>query len=421
MYKIYQLENGIRIILERIPHFRSASIGLWFTAGSAYEKQPENGLSHFIEHMLFKGTEHRSAKQIAEVMDSVGGQLNAFTAKEYTCFYCKVMDEHIDLGLDLLSDMLLHSVFDENELTKEKGVILEEINMYDDSPEDLVHELLSKAFFGQHPLAMPILGTPELLEEYTRKDLLNIMEKYYTADNLVISAAGNFDEDGLVDNIKRYFGSWQKKGSTPLQEKAEDTGTEILFSRKEIEQVHLSLAFPGTETGSDDIYPMLILNNLFGGGMSSRLFQKIREDRGLTYSVFSYPSNYLAGGMFSIYAGMKPSQSGEVLKLILEEAGLLKNNGITEAEFHMAREQLKGNYILGMESTNSRMNSIGKSKLLLEKVMTQEEVIDKINSITPQDVHRVIRDIFQSGKIAAAAVGSEDFTEQIRETIQGGI
>jgi predicted Zn-dependent peptidase len=420
MFHSYMLENGIRIILERIPHFRSASIGLWFLAGSAYEKQSENGLSHFIEHMLFKGTESRSAKQIAEGMDSVGGQLNAFTAKEYTCYYCKVMDEHIDLGLGLLSDMLLNSVFSKEDLEKEKGVILEEINMYDDSPEDLVHELLSKAYFGQHPLAMPILGPPDRLEQYTREDLLDFMGKHYTPDNLVVSAAGNFEEEKLVERIRQYLGNWDGKGSPIRHKKTAAAGTDILFARKEIEQIHLSLAFPGMETGSDGIYPMLILNNALGGGMSSRLFQKIREDRGLAYSVFSYPSSYLAGGMYSIYAGMKPSQTNEVLKLILEEVSLLISKGLTDEEFHMAREQLKGNYILGMESTSSRMNSIGKSKLLLGKVLTPAEVIDKINSITPEDVNRAIRDIFLPGKIAAAVVGSEDLTEEIREIIKGG-
>ena len=408
MLKSYQLDNGIRIILERIPHFRSASIGLWFLAGSVYEKPSENGLSHFIEHMLFKGTQQRTARQIAEVMDSVGGQLNAFTAKEYTCFYCKGMDEHIDLGLNLLSDMLLHSLFDKGDMAREKSVILEEINMYDDSPEDLVHELLSKAYFGQHPLAMPILGTSEQLERYARKDMLDFMGKYYTPDRLVISAAGNFNEDELVERIERYFGDWHRKGCVTVQNKADSPGTDILFIRKEIEQVHLSLAFPGIGTGSDDIYPMLILNNLFGGGMSSRLFQKIREDRGLAYSVFSYPSNYLAGGMYCIYAGMKPSQADEVLRLILHEVNLLREKGFSEEEFHMAREQLKGNYILSMESTESRMNALGRSRLLTEKVMTPSEIIGKIDRTTTEDVLHIIRSTFQPGKTAAALVGAED-------------
>ncbi|MBE3101964.1 MAG: insulinase family protein [Firmicutes bacterium] len=421
MFKSYQLNNGIRVILERIPHFRSASVGLWFGVGSVYEKPSEKGLSHFIEHMLFKGTTNRTAKQIAEAMDAVGGQLNAFTAKEYTCFYCKVMDEHIDLGLDLLSDMVLNSVFDEGEFEKEKGVIIEEINMYDDSPEDLVHELLAEAFFGQHPLASPILGTVDQLKKYKKDQLMNYMVKYYTPDNLVISIAGNFEEEDLMQIINKYFSNWNRQSKITIPKLVATNGTDIRFSKKDIEQVHLCLAGPGIAMGKEEIYPMLILNNIFGGGMSSRLFQKIREDRGLTYSVFSYPSSYLSTGMYSIYAGMKPSQASEVLKLVMDEIRLLREKGITNEEFNLAREQLKGNYILGIESTNSRMTAIGKSKLMHEKVMTPSEIIDKINRVTSDDVRKVIDVLFGSGELAAAMVGNEDMTDIIGEIIQEGI
>jgi len=421
MYKHYQLDNGIRIILENIPHFRSVSIGIWFKAGSAYERQEENGLSHFIEHMLFKGTKERTAKQIAEAMDSVGGQLNAFTAKEYTCFYCKVMDEHIETGVNLLSDMVLNSVFDPEEIEKEKCVILEEINMYDDSPEDLVHELLSEAFFGTHPLAMPILGKAEQLVEYSRSDMLKFMSKFYTADNMVISVAGNIQEDNLLQIIEKYFGNWYHGGGNPVQEKLEYNKGRALFVRKEIEQFHATIGFPGIAAGHDDIYPMLVLNNILGGGMSSRLFQKIREDRGLAYSLFSYPSNYLPGGMFSIYAGMKPNQTEEVLKLVMEEVHLMKNKGFDEREFHMAKEQLKGNYILGIESTGSRMNSIGKAKLLMDKVLTPEEVVEKIKKVQPCEVERLIHEILRPELASVALVGSEDMTDKAWKIVTGGI
>lgn len=417
MIKSYDLSNGIRVITESIPHFRSASIGLWFGVGSVYENEEEKGLSHFIEHMLFKGTKTRTAKQIAEVMDSVGGQLNAFTAKEYTCFYCKVMDEHIEMGLELLSDMLLNSTIDGAELEKEKGVILEEINMYDDSPEDLVHEELSKAFFGNHPLASPILGTVELLEGYKSADLTDYMNKFYTPDNLVVSIAGNFSEPKLLEWLNKYLGGWKSTKKTFQQVSVPEDSYEIRHIKKDIEQVHVSLAFPGLRTGSEELYTMSILNNILGGSMSSRLFQKIREDKGLAYSVFSYPSNYLSGGMFSIYAGMKPSQTATVLGLIIDEINLLKKNAITQDEFVMAREQLKGNYILGMESTNSRMNSLGRSKLLLNKIVTPSEVIDKINRVTIDNVVELIAALFGGEKIAAAAVGKED----IRSTIENVI
>lgn len=421
MYKHYLLNNGIRIITDQIPHSRSVSVGLWFRAGSAYESPEENGLSHFIEHMLFKGTMRRTARNIAEAMDSVGGQLNAFTAKEYTCFYCKVMDEHLELSLDLLSDMLLYSLFDPTEMEKEKQVILEEIHMYDDSPEDLVHELLSEAFFGNHPLAKPILGSPERLLQYSRSDLLDFMNKFYTTDNLVIAIAGNVHDEKLLLFLEKSFGNWQQRGSIPQEVPASFNEPRILYAKKDIEQFHLSLTFPGIASNNDYFYPMLVMNNLFGGGMSSRLFQKIREDRGLAYSIFSYPSNYLSDGMFSIYAAMKPEQSEEVLRLILEEILLLKEKGFTEEEFLKAREQLKGNYILGNETTGSRMNAIGKTKLMMEKVYTPSEIIEKISRIQPEQVNAIIQETFRLDKACTALVGSTDQTSKIWELIKRGV
>lgn len=421
MYKHYQLDNEIRIITDRIPYFRSVSIGLWFRAGSAFEHSEENGLSHFIEHVLFKGTESRTARQIAEAMDSVGGQMNAFTAKEYSCFYCKVMDEHIELALSLLTDMLLNSKFDPLEIEKEKNVILEEIGMYEDSPEDLVHELMCEAYFGEHPLAMPILGKSEQLYRYNNTDLLNFRNKYYTTDNLVVAVAGNFQEERFFSLIDTYLGNWQRRGSIPEEKEFTSCEPEILFAKKEIEQYHMSISFPGIAVDSEDIYPVLVMNNLIGGGMSSRLFQRIREDKGLAYSVFSYPSNYLAGGMFSIYAGMKPEQCEEVLKVILEEIHLLKEKGFTTQEFNKAKEQLKGNYILSNETVSSRMNAIGKAKSILDEVLTPAEIIEKINCIQQGEVSAVIKRTFLPESICAALVGSEDKRDRIWELIRGGI
>ncbi len=421
MYTSYTTKNGIKVILEKIPHLRSASIGVWFRAGSVYEGPDENGISHFIEHMLFKGTKNRSARAIAEEIDAVGGQLNAFTAKEYTCFYCKVMDEHFKIGMDLLSDMVLNSVFDEKELEKEKGVITEEIYMYEDSPEDLVHDLLAIKFFGDHPLANNILGTTKQIEQFSRNQVQDFYYRYYTPDNMVISVAGNFDEASLVDMIDEYFGTWSRQGSPVAIHKVNKANRAVCFRKKEIEQIHICLAFPGIELGRDEIYPLLVLNNIFGGGMSSRLFQKIREDRGLTYSVYSYPSSYLNGGMFTIYAGMNPNQSPEVLRLVLNEIGLLKKEGITQKEFEMAREQLKGNYILGLESASSRMTAMGKNKLLLDRVLTPDEIINKINRLTYDDVIRILNIIFGQGLHAAAAVGNDDITSLLEEALKEGV
>lgn len=421
MYKHYRLDNGVRIITDRIPYFRSISIGFWFRAGSAYETPKENGLSHFIEHMLFKGTKKRTARQIAEELDSIGGHINAFTAKEFTCFYCSVVDEHIELALNLLSDMLLYSKFDPVEINKEKNVILEEIDMYEDSPEDVAHELLCKAYFDKHPLAMPILGQPDRLLKYNRTDLLEFKNKYFTTDNLVVAVAGNFQEDELIKLIDKYLGNWDHRGTVPVEKELELNQPRILFAERELEQFHLSLSFPGIAVDSPQLYPMLVMNNLIGGGMSSRLFQRIREDRGLTYSIYSYPSTYLTGGMYSIYAATKPEQCEDVLNIIIEEIESLKNHGFTNKEFLIAREQLKGSYILSNETPGSRMNAIGKARTLLDKVLTPNQILDKINNVRAEEVYEVIQKIFQKGSICAALVGCEDKTDTIWNIIKGGI
>jgi predicted Zn-dependent peptidase len=411
MYKRHELRNGIKVVTERIPHFKSVSIGFWFKAGSAYESEAENGLSHFIEHMLFKGTETRTAKEIAETMDSVGGQLNAFTAKECTCFYCRVIDEHLDLGINLLSDMVLHSVLEPVELNKEKGVILEEIYMYEDSPEDIAHDLLAKAFYGTHSLGQPILGNQCNIERFDRDEMFSFFDRFYTPDKFVISVAGNFDENNLIDLIERYFGDWQRKSVNPIENtEILDSCNDVLFKKKDIEQVHLCVGTPGIAMGEDDIYPLMVFNNFFGGGMSSRLFQKIREDHGLAYSVFSYPSTYKAGGMFTIYAGMKPAQLKDVASLIMDEIQLARRHRISQSEFAMAKEQLKGNYILGLESTSSRMTAIGKSQLLLGKTTTPEEVLNKIDSVVLDDVHDVVDRVLDMQRAAVSMVARDDLT-----------
>mgnify|MGYP001179516715 CR=1 FL=1 len=413
MYQRYELNNGIQIVTEKIPHFRSVSIGMWFKVGSVDENEKENGLSHFIEHMLFKGTINRTAKEIAETMDAVGGQLNAFTAKECTCFYCKVIDEHLDLALDLLSDMILNSTFDDTELQKEKGVVLEEIYMYEDSPEDLVYDLVSSTYFGSHRLGQPILGTIENLNRFTRDEVLAFFNRFYTPNNMVISVAGNFDENNLISLIEKYFGQWDKSYIERQQHSSGKSNKRFAFKKKDIEQAHLCIAGPGVQLGDDNVYPVLVFNNLFGGGMSSRLFQEIREERGLAYSVFSYPSSYLSGGLFTIYAGTKPEQITTVASLIKEEIGKIKSRGVSKEEFQKAKEQLKGNYILGLESTSSRMIAIGRSQLLLERITTPAEILNKIDKVSIDDVYGIIDEILDPDKFVVATVARDDWTEEL--------
>ncbi len=406
MYKKVILDNGIRVVYERIPFVRSISIGIWVGTGSRNENSTNNGISHFIEHMLFKGTNKRSAKEIAACIDNLGGQINAFTGKECTCFYTKTLDEHMDIAVDVLADMLFNSKFDKKDIDTEKRVILEEISMYEDSPEDLVHDLLSEAVWNGDPLGYPILGTKECLEDITRDRIIEYMEQMYTPQNIIISAAGNFDENHLIDTLTRYFGGWNRKGTVVTDYNAVNFIPGKVVKEKDIEQVHLCLGFEGMEHGDKDLYSLLAVNNILGGGMSSRLFQKIREETGLVYSIYSYPSSYKRAGLFTIYAGMNPNHLDIVLELILDEIDILLKKGIDHDELAKSKEQLKGSYMLGLESTSSRMNSIGKSELLLGYIHTPEEILQKIEDVNMESVHNTINRIFDSKRMSMSLVGA---------------
>ena len=308
----FVLDNGVRVIAEYIPHFPSVSVGLWIGAGSIYETEEENGLSHFVEHMLFKSTQRRTTREIAVEMDAIGGQVNAFTAKECTCYYAKVIAEHLDRAMDLLTDLLLGARLDEEDFEKERGVILEEIAMCEDTPEDLVYDLLAKAYFGDHSLSRPILGTHEQIASVTREALVAFRRKHYRPDNTVLAVAGQYDLDSLKEMAQRYLGAWRADGVPQEPIASEGCQGQVITRKKDIEQVHMCLAYPGVGQYDDDLYPMSVMNNLFGGGMSSRLFQRIREDMGAAYSVYSYPSTYTSCGTFTIYAGTSPEMAQKV-------------------------------------------------------------------------------------------------------------
>ena len=393
MYDEFTLANGVRVIAERIAHFRSVSVGLWIGAGSLYETEADNGLSHFVEHMLFKGTHTRTARQIASEMDAIGGQMNAFTAKECTCYYAKVMDEHFENAVDLLSDLLLHSALDPAELEKERGVILEEIAMVEDTPEDLVHDMLSAAHYPEQALARPILGTAEQIRGVTSEALRAFHQAHYRPDNTVLAVAGNYELAHLRALAERYLGAWQSDQPTAQMLPIRAYTPGLLRRDKDIEQMHLCLGYPGIAMGSPDIYALSIFNNLFGGGMSSRLFQRIREELGMAYSVYSYPTLYPGTGMFTLYAGTSPENAARVAGQIGEETALLLREGISQTEFAQAREQLKGGYILGLESASSRMSAIGRRKLLLGAAQNEEEILSCIAQVTRDDVFRVAQSI----------------------------
>ncbi len=404
MYDTYTLPNGLRVIAEPIPHFRSVSVGLWIGAGSMTETPGENGLSHFLEHMLFKGTEKRSARDVAEVMDGIGGQINAFTSKECTCYYAKVMDEHLPVAMDVLCDLLRNATLDEGELEKERGVILEEIAMVEDTPEDIVHDLLTEAALDGSPLALPILGQAKDIERYKRADLAAYRATHYRPDSTVLAVAGRYDWDKLRALVEEHLGTWQAAEKPALPEIPAAFYPTLRRKVKDIEQVHLCIGFPGITLGSPDIYPLSIFNNLFGGGMSSRLFQRIREESGMAYTVYSYPTTYPGMGMFTLYAGTSTQHVGTVLTMLREEVDRVLQDGLTQEEFIKAREQLKGGYILGLESASSHMSSIGRGELLLRRVQSEDEVIERINAVTPEQVLDVAKRLLANDS-AAAVVG----------------
>ena len=391
MNDVWTLPNGLRVIGERLPHLRSVSIGVWLRVGSMMETPAENGLSHFLEHMVFKGTEKRTTRQIAEEMDAVGGQMNAFTGKDCTCYYARVIDEDLPLAVDMLADLTCHATLDEDEFNKERGVILEEIAMDEDSPEDLVHELLSGSMFGSQSLGQPILGTAELITSYSRQDLFNYRAKHYTPQNTVVALAGNYDPQQVEELIHQHFGAWRNEAPRlTLPQQHIITGVHAV-KEKDTEQLHLCLGFPGVGYGTEGVYPQAVLNNLLGGSMSSRLFQRIREELGMAYSIYTYPNSYLGCGAFAVYAGVSPKNGAKVLAEIRSELKKLMDEGITEQEYRAARQQLRGGYLLGLESPGSRMQAMGRSLLLLDQSVTPAETISRIEAVTLDSVMECAR------------------------------
>lgn len=365
MIEKHTSENGLRVILENIPSVRSVTIGVWILTGSRNETDINNGISHLIEHMMFKGTHTRSAQDIAEAFDSIGGQVNAFTSREYTCYYARVIDTHKEHALEVLSDMFFNSTFDEVELEKEKKVVSEEIKMYEDAPDDIVHDLLSKAAYGDHALGYPILGTDNHLQSFTREDLFKYKKKYYNPANVVVSVAGNVDAD-FIKVIEKQFNQFDNLNEPNQIEKPSFLAQELTRS-KDTEQAHLCFGYEGISIKDERYSSLAVLNNVLGGSMSSRLFQEVREKKGLAYSVFSHHSSYLDTGLLTIYAGTG-NKSLPALKSTIESTlESLVAKGITDKELKNSQEQLKGQIMLSLENTSSRMMRNGRNELLLGK------------------------------------------------------
>ena len=407
MYRKSILPNGIRIISEYIPYVKSVSLGMWIATGSRMEAEYNHGVSHFIEHMMFKGTKNRTAKEIADTVDAVGGQLNAFTAKEHTCYYMKVLDTHLNLAVDILSDMLLESKFADEDIIKEREVVLEEIHMYEDTPDDLIHDIhLSKAW-SCHPLGNNILGTVSSVGGLENSLVEEYYNHFYTPDNIVIAAAGNITHEALVEMVSPYF---EKMTGNKLQipSHSPTLAPDRSFHYKTTEQIHLCLSSVGVPYSSPNLYAMHIINNILGGGVSSRLFQSIREERGLAYSVYSYQTNYSDAGLFTIYAGTRPNNAEQVLKLIIENVQSLKTTEITSTELLKTKEQLKGSLLLGLESSSSRMSRLGKLETTLGKYVTLEEVVEKIDNVSLDQVNQTLSGLFDLDSSCITILGPKN-------------
>lgn len=406
MVKTETFPSGLRLVTETLPHVRSVAIGAWLTRGSRHESDEESGIAHFVEHMLFKGTHRRSARDLAQAIDSVGGQVDAFTSKEYVGYYIKVLDEHMPIAVDLLSDMLLNPALAAADVVREQGVVLEEIKMVEDAPDDLVHEMFAQKFWARHPLGRPILGTAETVSSFSPERLREYFSRTYVAPNLVVAAAGRMDHDRLRDLVARAF--------EPLSSVASDAvGTVPRMSPgveeriKDIEQSHVCLGTTAYGERHDDRHAVFVLNTILGGSMSSRLFQHIREERGLAYSVFSNLSAYTDAGMISIYAGCAADKVDEVVSLSLGELRALRTSAVPDEELRRAKDHLKGSVILSLENTSSRMSNLARQEMVFGRQFSFDEILANIEAVSAQDVQRVAEDLFTDGGVAASVVGPD--------------
>ncbi|KKM12868.1 zinc protease [Clostridiales bacterium PH28_bin88] len=405
MYQKQVLDNGVRIITEEVPGVHSAAVGIWVRTGSRHEDESIHGISHFLEHMLFKGTPKRSARRIAEELESVGGSLNAFTTKEYTCYYAKVLADHLDMAIDVLADMFFNSILDPKEIEKEKNVILEEIKMYEDSPDEVVHDLFARTVWDGHPLGRTILGTTESVMELQRDKLVSYLEGSYTVENTVVAVAGKIKHLDVVEKLNPYFTGLKYHGRPGEELISPTPRSGVVMEEKDLEQVQICLGTPGLSQQDKNIYVLHVLNNVLGGGLSSRLFQEIREERGLAYSVYSYQTAYADTGLFTVYAGTSPGNVQEVLELIVRELNNLKHQGITREELERSKQQLKGSLLLSMENVNNRMTRLGKTEVCFGRVITVDELLARINEVELDDVHNLARELFAPDKFTYTSIG----------------
>lgn len=404
MLEIRSLPNGIKVVLEEMNDLRSVSFGVWIKVGSAYETEQNNGISHMVEHMFFKGTSNRTAKQIAEDTVRIGGNMNAYTSKECTTFYLTTLDKYLGQSIELVGDMLCHSLFQEDDIEKEKSVIIEEIDMYEDSAEDMVHEMIQKKVWGNHPLGYLISGEKNVVEGYTRDQLIQYVEEYYVAENMVISIAGNFKAEETMKILEQHFGTIPKRKTIHILTKPKYHCC-IYQQKKDIEQIHMNLVFEGISRQSEEKYAFMIANTYLGGSENSRLFQTIREDLGLTYSIFSYGSFYEKAGLLHIDAALNPKKLKKVYDEILGVIEELKHNGIPESEFIQIKEQMKTELIIDNESSKSRMEHNGRYLLYYGSILSIDDIMKRISKVSNEEILTFIRTHFNKEALSISLVG----------------
>jgi predicted Zn-dependent peptidase len=401
------LANGIRIVTKQVPQARSVAMGVWVNVGARDEKAKEGGLSHFIEHMIFKGTERRTALQIAKEFDAIGGQCNAFTSKECTCYYAKVMDTHVDTMVDLLSDIFLNSVFDPSEIERERQVILQEIKMLEDTPDERIHVLLAQAVWGSHPLGRSILGTPESVIRFDSDTIKEYFGRAYQPERIVIAAAGNLEHESFAQSIAMAFEVVRNQNNFP--ERTKPTMDWVATAHpKDLEQVHICLGSKGVHTTDPRRHACVLLNVVLGGNMSSRLFQEIRERRGLAYSIFSFASSYCDTGLLGVYVGVDKANTQEALRLIIKEMKRLKEKPINGSELRNAKEHLKGGLYLAAESTDNQMTRLAHNEINFGRHIRLEELVDNIEKVTAEDILRLAQDAFHDKAVSLALLGPID-------------
>lgn len=404
MFRKTVLDNGLKIVSEEINHVRSVSIGIWVKCGSRHEEESTNGTAHFIEHMLFKGTENRSAFDIAYEIDSIGGLINAYTGKEATTFYMKVPDYHLVTALEIIADIFKNSLFEEAEIEKEKSVVLQELHMIEDTPDEYIFDYFGGIFWKGHSLAYPVLGTKDTVREFNRRSLLDFFRANYAPDNVIIAAVGNLKHDGLVGIVERLFGSLEGRCGQPSLVKPCAASRRAVLE-KDLEQVHAVIGALGPSYADPGRHACFLMNAVLGGSMSSRLFQEIREKRGLAYSIHSYVVSYRDAGKIGIYVGTSEGKFREVLDLIFAELARIKREPLTERELHAAKEQIKGNFLLGMESTDNRMTKLAKNEIYFERQISIEETLADIDAVDSEDILQLANALFLPEAFSVAALG----------------